>query len=101
MARPRDDRQKDLLRPALEEIIDLRHPLVRLAREIDWGFLDRRFAGVCTPGPGQPGLPTRLVAGLFILKHIRVDNCRILSLRATPSEPMRPDFGGIRCASFR
>src|SRR6516165_8948080 len=33
------------------------------------GFLDRRFASVCTPGPGQPGLPTRLVAGLFILKH--------------------------------
>ena len=30
--------QKDLLRPALEEIIDLGHPLVRLAREIDWGF---------------------------------------------------------------
>lgn len=46
------------------------HPLVRLAREIDWGFLDQRFAGVCTPGPGQPGLPTRLVAGLFILKHM-------------------------------
>jgi len=43
-ARPRGDRQKDLLRPALEEIIDLGHPLVRLAREIDWGFLDRRFA---------------------------------------------------------
>ena len=69
VAKPRDDRQKDLLRPALEEIIDLGHPLVRLAREIDWGFLDRRFASVCTPGPGQPGLPTRLVAGLFILKH--------------------------------
>ena len=74
MARPRDDRQKDLLRRALEEIIDLGHPLVRLAREIDWGFLDRRFASVCTPGPGQPGLPTRLVAGLFILKHMH--NCR-------------------------
>jgi IS5 family transposase len=66
----RDDRQKDLLRPALEAIIDLGHPLVRLAREIDWGFLDRRFASVCTPGPGQRGLPTRLVAGLFILKHM-------------------------------
>jgi IS5 family transposase len=25
---------------------------------------------VCQPGPGQPGLPTRLVAGLFILKHM-------------------------------
>jgi IS5 family transposase len=70
MAKPRDDRQKDLLRPALEAIIDLGHPLVRLAQEIDWGFLDGRFAGVCTPGAGQPGLPTRLVAGLLILKHM-------------------------------
>jgi hypothetical protein len=56
--------QKDLLRPALEEIIDLGHPLVRLAREIDWGVPDRRFSSVCTPGPGRPGLPTRLVASL-------------------------------------
>jgi transposase, IS5 family len=68
MAKPRDDRQKDLLRPALEDIIDLGHPSVRLAREIDWSFLDSRFAGVCAPG--QPGLPTRLVAGRFILKHM-------------------------------
>jgi transposase, IS5 family len=70
MARPRDDRQKDLLRPALEEIIDMGHPLVRLAQQIDWGFLDGRFGSVCQAGPGQPGLPTRLVAGLFILKHM-------------------------------
>jgi IS5 family transposase len=42
-----------------------------LAREIGWGFLDPRFASFCTPGPGQPGLPTRLEAGLFILKHLR------------------------------
>jgi hypothetical protein len=41
MAKPRDDRQKELLRPALEDITDLGHPLVRLAREINWGFLDR------------------------------------------------------------
>jgi len=70
MAKPRDDRQKDLLRPALEAIIDMGHPLVRLARAIDWRFLDGRFASVCTAGAGQPPLPTRLVAGLFILKHM-------------------------------
>src|SRR6185437_7159561 len=70
MARPRDERQKDLLRPALDRIIDLGHPLTRLAGEIDWAFLDQRFATVCAVGPGQPGLPTRLIAGLFILKHM-------------------------------
>ena len=70
MSKPRDDRQKDLLLPALDQIIDMGHPLVRLAALIDWKFLDDRFGSVCQTGPGQPGLPTRLVAGLFILKHM-------------------------------
>ena len=69
MGKPRDERSKDLFRPALEEIIDMGHALVRLAQEIDWVFLDRRFSAVCQPGPGQPPLPTRLVAGLLVLKH--------------------------------
>jgi IS5 family transposase len=81
MAKPRDNRQKDLLRPALEAIIDHGHPLVRLAYEIDWGFLDGRFASVCTPGVGQPPLPTRLVAGLFILKHMHDLSDEVLCAR--------------------
>jgi transposase, IS5 family len=81
MAKPRDDRQKDLLRPALEAIIDHGHPLVRLGCEIDWGFLDGRFASVCTPGVGQPPLPTRLVAGLFILKHMHDLSDEVLCAR--------------------
>src|SRR4051812_19432570 len=67
MSQPRDERQDDLFQPPLEKIINLRHPLVRLAREIDWGG---RFPSMCGVGPGQPPLPTRLVAGLFILKHM-------------------------------
>ena len=70
MSRPRDDRQVDLFRPALEEIIDLGHPLVRLAAEVDWAFVGTRFGAVYRPGPGQPPLPTRLIAGLLILKHM-------------------------------
>ncbi len=30
MSQPRDDRQKDLFRTALEQIIAMNHPLVRL-----------------------------------------------------------------------
>ena len=52
MSQPRDDRQDDLFRLALEEIINLRHPLVGLAAEIDWGFLAGRFGSVCRAGPG-------------------------------------------------
>ncbi len=81
MSRPRDERQKDLFRPPLEEIIDMGHPLVRLAGEIDWDFLDRRFASTCAPGPGQPPLPTRLVAGLFILKHMHNLSDEVLCAR--------------------
>ena len=70
MSRPRDERQKELFRPALEQIIDLGHPLVKLAARIDWGFLEQRFGAGYHAGPGQPPLPVRLVAGLFILKHM-------------------------------
>src|SRR6202007_2480990 len=70
MSQPRDERQDDLFQPPLEKIINLRHPLVRLAREIDWGFLGGRFASVYGVGPGQPPLPTRLVAGLVLLQHM-------------------------------
>jgi len=70
LSQPRDDRQDDLFRTSLEAIINLRHPLVRLAAEINWDFLAKRFSSVCRLGPGQPPLPTRLVAGLFILKHM-------------------------------
>jgi IS5 family transposase len=52
-----------------------------LAGEIDWGFLDGRFGSVCAPGPGQPGLPTRLVAGLFILKHMENLSDEVLCAR--------------------
>src|SRR3546814_1061555 len=81
MSRPRDERQKDLFRPPLEEIIDMGHPLVRLAGEIDWDFLDRRFAATCAPGVGQPPLPTRLVAGLFLLKPMHNLSDEVLCAR--------------------
>ena len=68
MSKPRDDWQEDLLRPPLDEIIGLKHPLAHLARQINWGSLDERFSR--SAGPGQPPLLTRLVAGLLILNHM-------------------------------
>jgi transposase, IS5 family len=78
MAKPRYDRRKDLLRPPLDHIIDLDYQLVRLAGEIDWGFLLRRFCAVCRPGPGQP---TRLAADLFIIKHMHGLSDKLLCAR--------------------
>jgi IS5 family transposase len=70
--RPRERREtgeQDLFRSRLDQILDMKHPLVTLARTMDWGFLEREFGAVYTDGPGQPPLPTRLMAGLAILKH--------------------------------
>ena len=63
----RDSGQGDFLRWRLDAILDLDHPLVALARKMDWAFLDKRFGEAYRDGPGQPPLPTRLMAGLTIL----------------------------------
>ena len=65
----RDSGQGDLLRSRLDAIIDMGHPLVALAGKVDWAFLERTFGEAYTDGPGQPPLPTRLMAGLTILKY--------------------------------
>ena len=70
--KPRERREtgeQDLFRARLDQIIDMKHALVKLARTIDWRFLEGRFGEVYQDGPGQPPLPTRLMAGLAILKH--------------------------------
>ena len=54
---------------AYHQIIDMRHPLVALAAQVDWAFLEKTFGAAYTDGPGQPPLPTRLMAGLNILKY--------------------------------
>jgi IS5 family transposase len=65
----RDSGQGDLLRSRLDAIIDMEHALVKLAGTIDWSFLEQQFGAVYEDKPGRPPLPTRLMAGLAILKH--------------------------------
>jgi hypothetical protein len=65
----RDSGQGDRLRSRLDAIIDKDHALVKLARTIDWSLLEQRFGAVYEDKPGRPPLPTRLMAGLAILKH--------------------------------
>ena len=66
----RDSGQSDLFKARLDQIVDLNHPLAKLARAVDWRFLEERFGAVYSDGSGQPPLPTRLMAGLAILKHM-------------------------------
>jgi IS5 family transposase len=59
-----------LFRSRLDQIIDMKHALAKLAETIDWRFLEERFGAVYSDGPGSPPLPTRLMAGLAILKYM-------------------------------
>ncbi len=72
MSRPRERRDKgeqDLFRSRLDQIINMQHELVCLADTIDWPVLEDRFGEVYSDSPGMPPLPTRLMAGLAILKY--------------------------------
>lgn len=72
MSKPREKHEsgeQDLFRSRLDQILNMRHELVRLARTIDWPVLEARFGEVYCDGPGMPPLATRLMAGLAILKH--------------------------------
>ena len=66
----RDSGQNDLFRARLDQIVDTDHLLAKLGRAIDWGFLEGRFGAVYSDKAGHPPLPTRLMAGLSILKHM-------------------------------
>ncbi|TAM97770.1 MAG: IS5 family transposase [Rhizobiaceae bacterium] len=61
--------EQDLFRARLDQIINLRHELVRLAGTIDWDWIDAELAG-CFSDEGRPGLSTRFMVGLLLLKHI-------------------------------
>ncbi len=59
----------ELFRPRLDEQLNMRHPLVRLAGLMDWQQIEQHFAGHFPSGRGRPALAPRLVAGLLYLQH--------------------------------
>src|SRR3974390_750188 len=66
----RDSGQRDLFRARVHQLGGTGHPLAKLGGTIDWGFLEQRLGAVYADVPGRPPLPTRLMAGLAILKHM-------------------------------
>src|SRR5580692_5467042 len=66
----RESGQNDLFRARLDQIVDVGHPLVKLGKAIDWRFLEDRFGAAYSDRAGHPPLPTRLMAGLAILKSV-------------------------------
>ena len=60
---------EDMFRQRRENLLDLRHPRVRLADEIKWSVLSESFGVLYDAAHGRPGLPIRLLVGLHYLKH--------------------------------
>jgi IS5 family transposase len=59
----------DLFRARLEQIINMKHELVLLAGKIEWQWIDSEIAPLYSD-QGRPGIETRFVIGLLLLKHI-------------------------------
>lgn len=62
-------RNEALFIDRLDELLNLKRPLVRLAGLIDWAEFEPTFSVSFTSGPGRPTLPPRLAARLLYLQH--------------------------------
>ena len=62
-------REQELFRSELVNLIDERHALVKLAESLDWNAAAERFGALYAAGVGRPGAPIRLMVGPHYLKH--------------------------------
>ena len=60
---------RDMFRHPLVEMINLKHPLVKLAEVMDWDLIEKAFGSHFASSTGRPALSPRLVAGLLYLQH--------------------------------
>ena len=70
--KPQNPPSPDLFRNRLDNMLDQRHELYRLADLIDWSMFDTEFGSLYCPDNGCPAKATRLMVGLQYLKHIYV-----------------------------
>ncbi|MGY4353398.1 hypothetical protein ACVWXM_009915 [Bradyrhizobium sp. GM7.3] len=59
----------DLLRARLDQIINMKHELVLLAGKVDSDWIDGEIAPLYSEN-GRPGIETRFMIGLLLLRHI-------------------------------
>ena len=65
----KSDIQGRIFETPLDQIINMKHPLVLLAGQFNWSSLEEAFGKLYVPHWGRPGLPTRLMVGLHYLKY--------------------------------
>jgi transposase, IS5 family len=68
-ANKRERHKEKLLQLRLDQILDFRHPLFRLANVIDWEYFEKEFGEYYIDNAGKPGKPIRILVGLHYLKN--------------------------------
>lgn len=63
------NRQAELFRSELQQIINLDHPLVKLSEQIHWEGFDQAFEPLYCENNGRTACSNRLMVGLHYLKH--------------------------------
>ncbi len=61
--------QEEIFKSRLDQILDMSHPLCKLANAIDWGYFEKEFGKFYVEKYGRPGKPIRLMVGLHYLKN--------------------------------
>ncbi len=61
--------QPDLFQTELKAIINLHHPLVKLANQFNWDAFEQQLQPTYAPVMVAPGINTRLMVALHFLKH--------------------------------
>ena len=63
------DNHRLLFETELENMINLEHPLIRLAQQINWASFEQQFGVLYDENKGRPAKPIRLMVGLQYLKY--------------------------------
>lgn len=71
----------DLLQQPLAELINLKHPLVKLSELIDWSVFETHWAAFFPSRTGRPANSPRLITGLLYLQHTFASSGGFQSLR--------------------
>ena len=61
---------QELFRQPLVDMINPKHPLVKLANVIDWEEIEHSFGAYFQATTGRPALSPRLVAGLLVTTRL-------------------------------
>lgn len=65
----KSDLQQNLFKTRLTDLINLNHPLVKLAQEVSWDKMELEFENLYSE-QGRPSIPIRKIAGLLLLKEM-------------------------------